>query len=43
MAILINVLFLGIGLLLLWNGLRPWGKGTSIHEIKKKLDQMNNH
>lgn len=38
----INILFFGLGALFLWNGLRLWGKGTSLHEINKKLHEMNN-
>lgn len=38
----INILFFGLGLVFLWNGLRLWGKGTSLDEINKKLHEMNN-
>lgn len=33
--------FLIGGVLLIWNGLRPWGKGMSINDINRKLDDLN--
>lgn len=39
---LINIFFFGLGVLFLWNGLRLWGNGTSLNEINKKLNGLNN-
>ncbi len=38
----INIFFFGLGALFVWNGLRIWGKGTSLNEINKKLRALNN-
>jgi hypothetical protein len=37
-----GILMYFVPLLLIWNGLRPWGNGTNIKEINNRLDDLNN-
>jgi hypothetical protein len=36
-----NLLLGGGGLWLAWTGIRPWGRGMSINDVNKKLDDLN--
>ncbi|MCX7258646.1 MAG: hypothetical protein NTZ64_18555 [Polaromonas sp.] len=37
-----RIVFYILGAIFIWNGIRPWGRGRSINDINRKLDELNN-
>lgn len=39
---LVKTIFIILGILFVWNGLRPWSKGVTLKDANEKLREMNN-
>lgn len=37
-----SIWYLIAGFVLAWNGLRPWGKGVSVHEMNRAVNDLKN-
>ncbi len=42
MSAFVKAIFIILGILLIWHGLRPWSKGMTLKEANVKIGEMKN-